>query len=85
MTHTRDEMLRELRARARASGAEAAWVTPEGYTQLPEQMVESLGFHGGGHLWFLRSSPESRWEAWTAADLDAMFGLPGAAPHDETK
>jgi len=78
-------MLRELRARARASGAEAAWVTPEGYTQLPEQMVESLGFHGGGHLWFLRSSPESRWEAWTAADLDAMFGLPGAAPHDETK
>jgi hypothetical protein len=67
----------ELRARARASGAEAQWVTPEGYTQLPADMVENLGFQGGGHLWFLRSKPEGRWEAWTAADLDAMFGLPG--------
>jgi hypothetical protein len=67
----------EVRARARVSGAEPQWVTPEGYTQLPEEMVESLDFHGGGHLWFLRSEPAGRWEAWTAADLDKMFGLPG--------
>jgi hypothetical protein len=69
----------EVRARARSAGAEAQWVTPEGYTQLPEEMVETLGYQGGGHLWFLRSKPEGRWEAWTAADLDTMFGLPGAA------
>jgi AAA domain, putative AbiEii toxin, Type IV TA system len=70
----------ELRARARSTGAEAQWVTPEGYTQLPEQMTENLGLHGGGHLWFLRSEPEGRWEAWTVADVDDMLGLPGVAP-----
>jgi hypothetical protein len=69
-----------LGARAKKARAEAQWVTPEGYTQLPEDMVESLGFQAGGHLWFLRSTPESRWEAWTAADLDTMFGLPRPAP-----
>ena len=36
--------------------------------------LEKLGFQGGGHLWFLRSKPEGRWEAWTAVDLDAMLG-----------
>lgn len=69
----------ELRARARATGAEPQWVTPEGYTQLPSDMIENLGIRGGGHLWFLQSKPGGRWEAWTAAELDAMFGLPGKA------
>jgi predicted ATPase len=68
----------ELRALARKSGAEAQWVTPEGYTQLPADMIDGLDFRGGGHLWFLRSEPEGRWEAWTAADLDNMLGLPGS-------
>ncbi len=67
-----------LRALSRKSGAEPQWVTPEGYTQLPEEMIENLGFRGGGHLWFLRSESEGRWEAWTAAELDQMFGLPGS-------
>ncbi len=66
-----------LRAHARAAGAEAQWVTPEGYTQLPSEMIQALGFHAGGHLWFLHTSPEGRWEAWTTAELDHMFGLPG--------
>ncbi len=69
----------ELRALATKAKAEPQWVTPEGYTQLPEDMIERLGFEAGGHLWFLRSQPEGRWEAWTAADLDNMFGLPGPA------
>jgi predicted ATPase len=68
----------ELRALARKSGAEAQWVTPEGYTQLPADMIDDLDFRGGGHLWFLRSESEGRWEAWTAADLDKMLGLPGS-------
>jgi predicted ATPase len=70
-----------LRALSRKSGAEPQWVTPEGYTQLPKQMLEKLGLHGGGHLWFLQSAPEHRWSAWTAADLDQMLGFPD--PVDE--
>jgi hypothetical protein len=68
-----------LAARARVAGAEPQWVTPEGYTQLPADMTHQLGFQGGGHLWFLRPAPDSRWEAWTAGDLDGMLGLPGAS------
>ncbi len=66
----------ELSSRAQQSGAERQWVTPEGFTQLPESMVESLGLQVGGHLWFLRSKDQGPWEAWTAADLDEMLGLP---------
>jgi len=72
----------DLRARARARGAEEQWVTPEGYTKLPQIMLDNLGLQAGGHLWFLRSEEKGRWEAWTAPELDQMFGFPGT---DETK
>lgn len=72
----------DLRERARARGAEDQWVTPEGYTKLPKVMLDDLGFQAGGYLWFLRSEEKGRWEAWTAPELDQMFGFPGK---DETK
>lgn len=69
---TRGSALRDV---ARASGAEPRRVTPEGYTQLPAEMLETLGIAGGGSLWFLRSAPHGRWEAWLPAELDEEFGL----------
>lgn len=63
----------ELRKEARAAGAEEQWVTHEGYTRLPTEMLDELDLRGGGYLWFLRGS-ERRWEAWTAGELDEMFG-----------
>ncbi|TKC98350.1 AAA family ATPase [Polyangium fumosum] len=72
----------DLRERARARGAEEQWVTPEGYTKLPKIMLDNLRLQAGGHLWFLRSEEKGRWEAWTAPELDQMFGFPGT---DETK
>ncbi|XXY45483.1 AAA family ATPase [Sorangium sp. So ce269] len=72
----------ELRARARASGAEEQWVTPDGYTQLPAEMRDELGLQSGGYLWFLRSRSEGRWEAWTEAELDEQLGLGDKAPRD---
>ncbi len=67
----------ELRAKARARGVEEQWVTGDGYTRLPRIMVDNLELQAGGHLWFLRSETGGKWEAWTAADLDQMLGLPG--------
>jgi AAA domain, putative AbiEii toxin, Type IV TA system len=69
-----------IRERARALGADEQWVTPGGYTKLPGDMVEKLGLQAGGYLWFLPADADGRWEAWTAPELDRMFGLPGAAP-----
>ncbi|WP_438034717.1 AAA family ATPase [Sorangium sp. So ce204] len=66
---------RELQDRASKSGAKQHWVTPEGYTQIPAEMRGDLGLQSGGYLWFLRSRPEGRWEAWTASELDEQFGL----------
>ncbi len=67
----------ELRAKARSSGAEEQWVTADGYTRLPRIMLDNLELQAGGPLWFLRSQTGGKWEAWTAADLDQMLGLPG--------
>lgn len=64
-----------LQARARESGADEQWVTPDGYTQLPEEMRDKLGLQNGGYLWFLRSKTEGRWEAWTEAELAELLGL----------
>lgn len=72
----------ELRAKARAAGAEEQWVTPEGYTRLPEEMRSTLGLQSGGYLWFLRSTAEPRWEAWTAEELDEMLGFKGTNGKD---
>ncbi|WP_438041541.1 AAA family ATPase [Sorangium sp. So ce128] len=65
----------ELQDRASKKGAKLHWVTPEGYTQIPAEMRGDLGLQSGGYLWFLRSRPEGRWEAWTAPELDEQFGL----------
>ncbi|WP_437734782.1 AAA family ATPase [Sorangium sp. So ce1335] len=73
---------RELRARARESGADEQWVTPDGYTRLPSEMRNNLGLQNGGYLWFLRSRPEGRWEAWTEAELDEQLGLGGTSSKD---
>ncbi|WP_437288660.1 AAA family ATPase [Sorangium sp. So ce406] len=73
---------RALRARARASGADEQWVTPEGYTQLPAEMRSNLSLQNGGYLWFLRSRPEGRWEAWTEAELDEQLGLGDTSSKD---
>ncbi|WP_437531387.1 AAA family ATPase [Sorangium sp. So ce726] len=71
---------RELQARARESGAEEQWVTPDGYTRLPSDMRHKLGLQSGGYLWFLRSRPEGRWEAWTEAELDEQLGFGDTPP-----
>ena len=68
----------ELRGKARTSGAADKWVTAEGYTQLPEAMIHDLGVQAGGHVWFLRPSPERHWEAWAEGELDQMFGAEDA-------
>jgi AAA domain, putative AbiEii toxin, Type IV TA system len=67
----------EVRVKARAAGAEEQWVTREGYTRLPVPMLDALDLRAGGYLWFLRSGPERRWQAWTAKELDEMLGLEG--------
>ena len=56
-------------------GATEQWVTPEGYTQLHEEMRRDLGLEQGGNLWFLRGASSQRWQAWKADELDRMFGF----------
>jgi hypothetical protein len=65
----------ELRRKATALGAKPCLVTGDGYTQLPEPMLDDLVIGKGAHVWFLKD--HGRWGAWTAAELDQMFGLPG--------
>jgi AAA domain, putative AbiEii toxin, Type IV TA system len=73
----------EFRAHAKEHGAEEEWVTPDGYTQLPEEMLHELDLDQGGRLWFLRSKPDGRWQAWKASDLNRLFGLGGDRPKDK--
>jgi hypothetical protein len=63
-----------LRERAREQGAQQRWVTPEGFTQLPDIMLADLGIPAGGHMFFLRN--RGRWAAWTEAEVEQMFGGP---------
>ena len=59
--------------KAKQKGAEERWVTPEGYTQLPEAMRKELGSEGkGAHLWFLKGA--QTWEAWPEEQLDELMG-----------
>ncbi|MGK3995143.1 hypothetical protein [Sorangium sp. So ce1024] len=69
----------DIAAGARAAGAQLRRVTPEGYTQLPAEMVDALGLRDGGALWFLRSTVGGRWEAWREHELDREFGFTQAA------
>lgn len=63
-----------LRAKAKERGATQQWVTPEGFTQLPDEMRRKLGIEQGGHVWFLETS--HGWQAWREEDLDALFNGP---------
>jgi hypothetical protein len=64
----------ELARQAVARGARQEWVTVDGYTRLPEDMLKDIGMVGrGGELWFLRGV--DAWEAWRGDDLaDALRG-----------
>ena len=37
----------------------------------------------GGYLWFLRSEPQGRWQAWKAEELDRMLGFDTDAAEDK--
>ena len=51
----RSEKDAALEAQARAAGAESLWVTRDGWTQLPEAMVQDLAVPpSGGCVWFLK-------------------------------
>ena len=65
----------QLRTVAQQRGAAEQWVTPEGYTQLHEEMRRDLHLEQGGNLWFLRGGSDKRWQAWKADELDRMFGF----------
>ena len=57
---------------AKKDGAKEVFVTPQGYTRLPESMRHELGLsEKGAHVWFLRG-PDT-WEAWPEAMLEAML------------
>lgn len=66
-----DESKREVERLAKEKGAEHLWVTRDGYTKLPEKMVQDLGASSGGHVWFLKG-PE-HWEAWPEGHVDDLF------------
>jgi AAA domain, putative AbiEii toxin, Type IV TA system len=74
-----DESKREIERAAKEKGAEHLWVTRDGYTKLPEKMVNELGASNGGHVWFLKG-PE-HWEAWPEAHVDDLFR--GGNGHDD--
>jgi hypothetical protein len=71
----------EITLRAQSSGAEKQYVTPEGFTRLPENMRRELELEGGGRIWFLRDE-RMRWSAWKTEELDALFGLRGKSPEE---
>ncbi len=64
----------DLVLRASETGAETQWVSREGYTRLPEVMLEKMGLHGGAYVWFLRNQA-GRWEALREDEVDAELGF----------
>lgn len=82
LQHIVSEKESHLREQAIKSGAAKQLVTRDGYTKLPEQLLEELGLRErGGYVWFLRGA--DRWEAWKTEELDRALGLPGAAEGKE--
>lgn len=62
----------ELGQQAKERGAQSEWVTADGYTRLPENMLKDIGLAGrGGELWFLRGV--DAWEAWKGEELAAAL------------
>jgi hypothetical protein len=75
------EERRRIAALAREQGAEQRWITRDGYTQIPDNMRADLQLGEGGHVWFLKGP--KRWEAWPEAEVDELFGPPGAGEDDD--
>jgi energy-coupling factor transporter ATP-binding protein EcfA2 len=62
----------EITQAAKDKGAAQRFVTPQGYTQLPEAMLKELAEGAnGGHVWFLRG--KDTWEAWPEAKLEGLL------------
>jgi AAA domain-containing protein len=62
----------EVAKAAMERGAKEVFVTPEGYTQLPESMRSELALgEKGAHVWFL-PGPDT-WEAWPEQKLEALL------------
>lgn len=59
-----------LAQKAQAAGAARAWVTAEGYTEIPRATLADLGLAEGGGFWFIK---RDRWEVWTDADIINVF------------
>jgi len=70
----------DLTARAQSAGAQKQYVTPEGFTHLPENMRRDLGLETGGRIWFLKE--DKRWSAWKTEELDTLFGFSGKQPKE---
>jgi hypothetical protein len=66
------ETRREIARKAREQGAEQRWITPDGYTQIPDNMRNELRLGDGGHVWFVKGT--KHWEAWPETELDELFG-----------
>lgn len=62
-------------APALAADVEEQRLSHGGCTRLPPEMLAALGVKDGDMVWFLRSQPGGRWEAWTSAELDAQLGM----------
>jgi hypothetical protein len=78
---TDDANRRELEQQAKSQGAEAQWVTRDGYTQIPAVMRGDLNLANGGHLWFLKG--QRTWEAWPEDQLTALLADPEAKKGNE--
>jgi hypothetical protein len=62
----------ELTKEAAGKGAKLAFVSPEGYTRLPDDMQREVGVgEKGAHVWFLRG--RDLWEAWPEDRLDELL------------
>ncbi len=68
-----------LTKKAKEQGADRAWVSRDGYTELPENMRKDLQLMQGGGLWFLKGE---RWEAWPDRDVNQMLGGDDTAEPD---
>lgn len=52
---------------ARARGAKQQWITRDGFTKIPQQMLDDLNVGDGANIWFLKDG--GRWQAWTEQEI----------------
>jgi energy-coupling factor transporter ATP-binding protein EcfA2 len=61
-----------LTRQAQERGATEVFVSPQGYTQLPEPMRREVRLgENGARVWFLRGA--ETWEAWPEAELERLL------------